>query len=367
MDKSQQFWSSLCQVARANKRSGEGAFVLYATHGFTALCFAFGIVFSGIWLNRWRRIKRSNAELLQSVWRFTGLFLSLSFATCVFGFAAWISKIVLIPTVTTNSSYASLDLSQCRDFLTTEIRGVRSLSAFRISNAFEFSCLFLSILLGVDRISEQALSAKKFSKLNALENSGGDSPDPRASVGASVGRKGTAVRNQQQPLLLMHGSQITSSMRPEFSRTRALQLVFKAGVAFVALCFIAALISVVTAALTQANVASDYNDALSFCDGKGNNEDAFKQFDGEIAIKYDGIILKSIFAGWVTEAAAATAIILLYVAVGSLSLSIIVSARKKLEASRSKLQQLRRNLNNDRDVQAATAGARPAVQTEILL
>ncbi len=121
-----QFWSDACQEARKQMLSGNGGVVLYASHGATVFCFVIGIIYSGIWLKRWWHIKRSNAELLQSVWRFTPLFLALSTATCVFGTAAWISKLFRVPYITSSErisySYSSLDVSQCRDFVATELQ-----------------------------------------------------------------------------------------------------------------------------------------------------------------------------------------------------------------------------------------------------
>lgn len=116
------FWSDVCQEAKKQKLSGNGGVVLYASHAATVFCFVIGIIFSGIWLKRWWRVKRSNAELLQSVWRFAGLFLFLSSATCVFGTAAWISKLARIPYVTSNSNYSSLDVSQCFDYVANELQ-----------------------------------------------------------------------------------------------------------------------------------------------------------------------------------------------------------------------------------------------------
>ena len=130
-----QFWSDACQEARERVLSGNGGVVLYASHGATVFCFVIGIIYSGIWLKRWWHIKRSNAELLQSVWRFAGLFLSLSTATCVFGTAAWISKLFRVPYVTSHYIYSSLDVSQCRDFVATELQASHNQLSVHYQNA----------------------------------------------------------------------------------------------------------------------------------------------------------------------------------------------------------------------------------------
>ena len=109
--------------------------------------------------------------------------------------------------------------------------------------------------------------------------------------------------------------------------------------------------------------SSDFQRVYSFCDGKGNNEDEYYTFLTNLSAEYSRPLSIAIFAGWIAEFAAGVAVILLYVAVGSLSLSILVSARKTLQASRIKLQQLQRSVLSDRDLQAATAGARCARAT----
>ena len=109
--------------------------------------------------------------------------------------------------------------------------------------------------------------------------------------------------------------------------------------------------------------SSDFQGVFSFCDGKGNNEDEYITFLQSLFAEYNRPLSIAIFAGWIAEFAAGVAVILLYVAVGSLSLSILVSARKTLQASRIKLQQLQNSVLSDRDAQAATAGARRARAT----
>lgn len=99
-----------------------------------------------------------------------------------------------------------------------------------------------------------------------------------------------------------------------------------------------------------------YQRVYGFCDGKGNNEAEVGKLTEDFSSKYNRQFESAIYAGWIAEFAAGVAVILLYIAVGSLSLSILATARKKLQASSAKLQQLRRNLVSDRDSQAATAG-----------
>jgi hypothetical protein len=107
----------------------------------------------------------------------------------------------------------------------------------------------------VDRISEQALRAKKVSKLNAqpLDIVGDSSDANAAGAQTPAARRSSAARNQR-PLLQIPESRMASIARlmSQFGRTRAFQLIFKFGLAVVALCFLAELISVVTAAATQA-------------------------------------------------------------------------------------------------------------------
>jgi hypothetical protein len=101
----------------------------------------------------------------------------------------------------------------------------------------------------VDRISEQALRAKKVSKLNALDIIGDSSDASAAGAQTAAARRSSAARNQQPLLQTWRDS---GRLMSQFGRTRALQLIFKFGLALVALCFLAELISVVTAAATQA-------------------------------------------------------------------------------------------------------------------
>lgn len=132
---------------------------------------------------------------------------------------------------------------------------MRTQSAFRIAYAFESSCLFLSILLGVDRISEQALRAKHVSKLNALDMVGDSSDANAAGRRTSIARRSGGAVVQLQPLLQAPESRMASIKRwmsQKFGRTLALQLIFRSGLALVLLCFVVQLVAVVTAAAVQA-------------------------------------------------------------------------------------------------------------------
>ncbi len=106
--------------------------------------------------------------------------------------------------------------------------------------------------------------------------------------------------------------------------------------------------------------SGDLQRVYSFCDGKGNKQAEYDTFNKNLYAEYGRSLSIAIFAGWIAEFAAGVAVILLYVAVGSLSLSILVSARKTLQASRIKLQQLQSSVLTTSDKQAATAGARRA-------
>jgi hypothetical protein len=109
---------------------------------------------------------------------------------------------------------------------------------------------------------------------------------------------------------------------------------------------------------TSNRYSSVFERVYVLCDGKGNNKAEYDKLQEDYSSKYNRQFSIAIYAGWIAEFSAGVAVILLYIAVGSLSLSILVTARKKLQASSAKLQQLRRNLVSDRDSQAATAGDR---------
>jgi hypothetical protein len=231
---------------------------------------------------------------------------------------------------------------------------------------FEVACLIVSIILGLDRISEQAHSAKILSKENASASREKCSEPKKHSwvpLSESSSRMGRSTADQQELLLPADAAPVPSSGSSvsKFGRTRALRLVFTAGLAFVALCFTAALISIIFAASVQARAVSLYQSALQDCDSDGSIQslgNSSNFIDAENLIKAP--LMKPIFAGFVSEFGAAIVVILLYVAIGCLGVSIVGTARKTIECSRVKLQQLQSSLmfiGNQNDAKAASAGA----------
>ena len=350
---SNQFWAGACLESLNDEARGRTRSMLYGAHGFTIACFVLGSIFTGFWLNRWRCVKRSpNRELLLSTWRFTGVFLALSFMSCIFGVAAWISKLTLVYSNTERQFLTSsgANVSCQRDF-SLSIQGNRSQSSYRISYSIEFACLFLSILLSLDRISEQALNAKTLTKARSLSASFQQQPVVHAAAQrlTSIGSK------------LVDNSRDQTSSGPrsssEFGKSRILPLVFKAGLAFVALCCLTSIVSVITAASFQAKMVSDYQRAYDACDSDGNVTQASTDIYAATLALNDPPLMKSIFAGHLCEFCAAISVILLYVAVGYIGFAIVSAARKKIDASRAKLQQLQTTIGSQHEAKAAAAGA----------
>jgi hypothetical protein len=352
---SNQRWSDACFAARLDEAGGNTRSLLYGTHSFTIFCFVLGSAFSGFWLNRWRCLKwSSNHELLLSSWRYTGLFLALSFTGCFFGVAAWISKLTLVYSNTELQILnASPNVTQsCLIELSLLIQGNRSNSAFRIFYSVEFACLFLSILLGLDRISEQALSAKALSRSRSSSSSSFIFQQPSLFPMAP---QRLALAEQQ----LIETSQSRSPSDSRFSsfgKTRVLHLVIKVGLAFVALCCLTLFISVITAAALQASMVSDLERAYRSCDSTGEYSQESRDIHEATSAQHVPPFTKSIFAGFLCELAAAVVVILLYAAVGCMGFSIVSSARKKIDASRAKLQQLQTTIGSQHEAKAAAAG-----------
>ena len=291
---------------------------MYGALGFATACLACCSVFAGLWLCRWWRLKRSNAELLTCLWRYTGPFLSLSFAACIFGASACIFRLRNIPTISEFAHLFSTGAeTSCQRYLSISVDSGRNLSLYRFAYSFECVCLFMAVVLGLDRIKE-ALSSKGLTA-EELSDSGGDSGTQ------SRLQRGRAVRLQQQPLLPpplapLHPN--THKLAP-----RAPQLLFKSGLVLVVLFFCAALVAVVTAASIQGRSASIYQSALQLCPSNGTSNDAVNEALAP-ANNLNTPLSASILAGHVAELSAACAVILLYLAIGILSASVIGAARR---------------------------------------
>ena len=368
---SKQFWADACRTALAEEGSSSAVSLLYGSHGLAIACFLGSSAFAGFWLNRWRRVKQSNPELLLSVWRYMGRFLCLSFLSAVFGTAAWISKLAQ---VYVSSAYASANNDiksptlECQRFYALNAKYVTIQATFRIFYSLEFACLIVSIILGLDRISELAHSAKILSKENAPASREAPAKSNVAGRGLLFVQKtglslaGRSTAAQQELLLPADAAPVPSrgSSVSKFGRTRALRLVFTAGLAFVALCFIAALVSIIFAASVQARAVSLYQSAFDACNLDGTQSEASVRNFISAAELTRAPLMKPIFAGFVSEFGAAIVVILLYVAIGCLGVSIVGTARKTIECSRVKLQQLQSSLifiGNQNDAKAASAGA----------
>lgn len=177
----------------------------------------------------------------------------------------------------------------------------------------------------------------------------------------SSSRRSGVIRGQQELLLPTAASRSSSAgsdgtSQAKFSRTRVLQLLFKAGLAFVALCFVGALVSIITVASIQARIASLYQSAYDECNPDGTLSEASRSLI-ESADSENRSLISPIFAGFLTEFAAAIVVILLYVAGGCLGVSIVGTARRTIESSRVKLRQLQVTIGNQHDAKAASAGA----------
>jgi hypothetical protein len=351
-----QFWADACLAARKDEAGANTRPLLYSTHGFTIACFVLGSFYSGFWLNRWCCLKKSsNRELLLSAWRFTGAFLALSFTCCIFGVAAWTSKVTLVYSNTERQFLITSGASvNCQQDYFLAIQGNRSQSSYRIFYSLEFACLFFSILLGLDRISEQALNAKTLSKTRRSLSTSSTMSRQRSADSSS--QRSTSIG---QRLGDEFSDRSSFGSRPSvFGKSRLLQLVFKAGLAFVALCCLTSILSVITAASFQAKMASDYQRAYRACDSDGNHTEASELIYAATLTQNDPPLMKSIFAGHLCEFSAAVLVILLYMTVGFMGFSIVSSARKKIDASRAKLQQLQATIGSHHEAKAADAGAR---------
>ena len=188
---SARYWSKTCEAALAQEGTKHNETILLGTHGFTVACFIIGIAFTGYWVLRWTIIKRSDPEKLANAWRWLGPFLGLSFSCCIFGAAAWISKINLISSQIRLFVIASSGaIPPCRSSSALQKQANESQCIYRIAYALEFMCLFLSIVISLDRISEQAGSARGLSGriLAPLTNS---PPPPRPAAVPGGKRKTT--------------------------------------------------------------------------------------------------------------------------------------------------------------------------------
>ena len=339
---SSDYWARACESARVQE-SGDIS-VLYGAQLFAVACFVCSTGFSGLWLFRWHALKRSNSGLLLSIWRFSGRFLCLSFFCGVFGTAAWVTKVGQInslvalsqPQQLTNATICQINVLN----LPTQIQANKFQAAFRIFYSLEVVCLFLYIVFGLDRISEQAQSAKSLSLRNVSSEASGS---------------GLLSTQRSAPRSSSAGS--TGTSQAKFSRTRVLQLLFKAGLAFVALCFIVFFISIIIGGFIQTRIVALLQSAYDDCNRHDFDAEASRSNQRSATELFDRVILPSQFSGFLTEFAAAIVVILLYVAGGCLGVSIVGTARRTIESSRVKLRQLQVTIGNQHDAKAASAGA----------
>jgi hypothetical protein len=136
-----------------------------------------------------------------------------------------------------------------------------------------------------------------------------------------------------------------------------LQLLFKAGLAFVALCFIVFFISIIIGGFIQTQIVALLQSAYDDCNRHDFDAEASRSNQRSATELFDRVILPSQFSGFLTEFAAAIVVILLYVAGGCLGVSIVGTARRTIESSRVKLRQLQVTIGNQHDAKAASAGA----------
>ncbi len=108
------------------------------------------------------------------MWRFTGRFLGLSFLSSVLGSAAWLSKLVQVyfsDAYAASSPQGAVNATlDCQRFFALNSRWVGIQATFRVLYSLEVACLFLSIILGLDRMSEHAHSVKMLSKETSKES-----------------------------------------------------------------------------------------------------------------------------------------------------------------------------------------------------
>ncbi len=322
--------------------------MLFGTHGFTIACFVCSSAFSFFWLYRWRAVKRSNPQLLLAAWRFLAAFLLLSFASGSFGIAAWIAKMT---NVSHNSILSSPQTNlTCQHQLELQTKSNQSQSAYRICYSIEFACLYMSILLSLDRISELANGTKKLSKQsrkNSLE-SGGSGGGGRGR-GASSGR----ADEQSMPIRLTE----SAARLPTGKRLQMLQPLFRAGIAFVAVCSASSIVAVITAASIQAEISKGYEQASAACRSDGSFTDLSVQISTYTYNYNLAPLMRAIFAGHVSEFTAAIVIIVLYATFCALGVSIILKARRKIQASMVKLEEVQGTISSHLEAKALTAGA----------
>jgi hypothetical protein len=320
------FLSDACHAAQSRAATARGQQIMYGALGCATACSACVSVFAGLWLCRWWRLRRANPELLSCVWRYTGLFLSLSFAACIFGATACVFRLRNIPTISQFALIYSTGgeaETSCQRYLSMSVESGRNLSSYRFASSFESVCLFLAVALGLDRINE-ALGSRV---LTAEELSHSSSE----SSSSTQSKRGRAARMQQQPLLPLadQASPPAPALYPNTHKLgpRAFRLLFKSSLVLVALFFCAALVAEVTAASIQGRSAAIYENALQLCPPNGTANDEVAAALAP-ANSLNAPLSASILAGHAAELSAAIAVILLYIAIGILSASVIAAARR---------------------------------------
>jgi hypothetical protein len=352
---SKQFWADSCSAALEQLPASSFRNLIYSTHAFTCGCFVAASAFSGLWLCRWLRIKRLQPQLLRSVWRFVGRFLALTFSCCIFGTVGWINKILGVfgsrGSVSASLYSSEYQLWSCQEFygFVKELNQLQS--SYGICHSFESLCLFLSILLGLDRIIEHAYSAGNTVISNAV-----DSPY-RSSAKNVFSQNQPSLRGKPNTEQLLSTNRSSKSAHVR-SGASSLELAFKCAIVIIACSFVVSLFFGILAAAIQAKSATDLRVAIDLCHSNGSFTTASENiYDGVVETTFD-TKMRSIFAGHVAQCAGASMVIVLYAAAGSLGYSIVRSARKKIETSRVRLQQLRANMDTRQDsTAAADAGA----------
>jgi hypothetical protein len=348
-----EYWSRACIDAYEAESSDQTKYVLYGTHGFAIACFACSTAFSCYWLHRWRLVRRLNPQLLASAWRYLGVFLGTCVTSGIFGVAAWISK---ISNVYSSIAITSLQANvTCPRYFELFIQSNQSQSAYRIAYSVEFGALFIAILLSLDRISEHAHGTKNLST---------QSQQHASETTFQPGSAGLSPRCDEQLITIAAGGTAAPGKSKSAAKSKRhslwlLHMIFRAGLVFVALCCVSSLASVVTAASIQARYSVGFQDAARACDPSG----LFTPLSNQLAVDVENMnrhpLLRSVFAGHISEFIAATSVILLYVATCSIGVSIISKARRTIEASLAKLVQVQRNITSQLEAKAVSAGRAP--------
>jgi hypothetical protein len=336
---SKEFWVSACIEGHRLSLSGDWKFVLYASHGVALSCFVFASGFSGVWLRRWARVRRTNPPL----WRFVGPFLIFAFLSCIFGIVASISKISVVQSNIALASSSGTTNSTCHAHFASRIQSSQSQAVYRMAHSFEVVFLLFSVVLSVDRLSahmfvDGGMATPVHSKRGNIESS----------------------KAQHVPLLPMTSSSDGTAPAPEQRQSKILLRLLRGGMLIVALCFVAFLAADTASCFASAKMAIDYRAASDNCNVDGTFSPAAALIEKQTSAANGPIQSWSILSSFTTEATASVVVMLLHIVVGYLGFSFISQALKKIHSSRSRLIDLQSttgNSWNSRDAKAAAAGA----------